>query len=29
MLEKIAALPEELGVVENLLADTGYFSADN
>src|SRR3984957_19447583 len=29
MLEKIAALPEELGVVENLLANTGYFSADN
>ena len=29
MLEKIAALPEELGKVENLLADTGYFSADN
>ena len=28
-LEKIAALPEELGKVENLLADTGYFSADN
>jgi hypothetical protein len=28
-LEKIAALPEELGEVENLLADTGYFSADN
>src|ERR1700692_3403618 len=29
MLEKIEALPEELGKVENLLADTGYFSADN
>ena len=29
MLEKIEALPEELGEVENLLADTGYFSADN
>ena len=29
MLEKIAALPEELGKVEHLLADTGYFSADN
>src|ERR1700678_1639428 len=28
-LEKIAALLEELGKVENLLADTGYFSADN
>jgi hypothetical protein len=28
-LEKIAALPEELGEVENLLPDTGYFSADN
>ena len=28
-LEKIAALPEELGEVEILLADTGYFSADN
>src|SRR3984885_1134742 len=28
-LEKIAALPEELGEVENLLADTGHFSADN
>src|SRR5580658_2823229 len=28
-LEKIAALPEKLGEVENLLADTGYFSADN
>src|SRR6202051_478213 len=29
MLEKIEALPEELGKVENLLAATGYFSADN
>jgi transposase len=29
MLEKIAALPEELGAVEHLLADTGYFSAGN
>ena len=29
MLEKISALPEELGKVENLLADTGYFSAAN
>ena len=29
MLEKIGALPEELGEVENLLADTGYFSAGN
>jgi transposase len=29
MLEKIGALPEDLGKVENLLADTGYFSADN
>ena len=29
MLEKIEALPEELGKVEILLADTGYFSADN
>src|ERR1700722_17907403 len=29
MLEKIEALPEELGEVENLLADTGYFSAGN
>ena len=27
MLEKIDALPEALGEVENLLADTGYFSA--
>jgi transposase len=29
MLEKIEALPEELGAVEHLLADHGYFSADN
>src|SRR6202050_161903 len=29
MLEKIEALPEELGKVENLLAAPGYFSADN
>jgi transposase len=29
MLEKIEALPGDLGDVENLLADTGYFSADN
>jgi transposase len=29
MLEKIEALPEELGEIENLLADTGYFSAGN
>jgi hypothetical protein len=29
MLRKIGALPEELGEVENLLADAGYFSADN
>jgi transposase len=28
-LEKLDALPEELGEVENLLADTGYFSAVN
>ena len=27
MLEKIGALPEGLGEVEHLLADTGYFSA--
>ena len=27
MLEKIEALPKELGQVENLLADCGYFSA--
>jgi len=29
MLEKIGALPAALGKVENLLADTGYFSAEN
>jgi len=29
MLEKLAALPESLGKVETLLADTGYFSAAN
>ena len=29
MLEKIGALPEDLGEVDYLLADTGYFSADN
>jgi transposase len=29
MLEKIETLPEALGEVENLLADTGYFSAGN
>ena len=29
MLDKIEALPEGLGKVENLLADTGYFSAAN
>jgi hypothetical protein len=29
MLEKIEALPEELGEVEHLLADSGYFSAAN
>jgi transposase len=29
VLEKIGALPEALGKVEHLLADTGYFSADN
>jgi hypothetical protein len=28
-LKKIAALPEELGEVENILADTGYFSEAN
>lgn len=28
-LEKIAALPEMLGEVDNLLADTGYYSAAN
>jgi transposase len=29
MLGKIAALPEELGDTETLLADSGYFSAGN
>jgi len=29
MLETIGALPEELGEVEHLLADAGYFSAGN
>src|SRR5713226_1894464 len=29
MLDKIGALPEELGEAETLLADTGYFSAGN
>ena len=29
MLEAIAGLPEELGRVENLLTDNGYFSAAN
>jgi Transposase DDE domain len=29
MLEKIEALPEALGEVHHLLADTGYFSAGN
>jgi len=29
MLEKIEALPEALGEVEHLPADTGYFSAGN
>ena len=29
MLVKLGALPEELGKVENLLADTGYFSETN
>jgi hypothetical protein len=29
MLEKIDALPEALGGVDTLLADTGYFSEDN
>jgi transposase len=28
-LEKLDALPQELGEVDNLLADTGYFSAAN
>jgi len=29
MLDRLGALPEALGEVENLLADTGYFSAAN
>src|SRR5271170_5871414 len=29
MLEKIGALPGELGAPETLLADAGYFSAAN
>jgi hypothetical protein len=29
MVEKLAALPEELGKPETLLADSGYFSAAN
>jgi transposase len=29
MLEKLDALPDELGEVETLLADSGYFSAAN
>ena len=29
MLGKVAALPEELGKAETLLADTGYFSEAN
>src|SRR5271165_3928298 len=29
MVDKIGALPEELGKPECLLADTGYFSAAN
>ena len=29
MLDKIAALPEDLGKAETLLADNGYFSAAN
>ena len=29
MLDKIDSLPEELGEVENLLADNGYFSEAN
>jgi IS5 family transposase len=28
-LTKLGALPESLGTVEHLVADTGYFSADN
>ena len=29
MLDKLAALPADLGQPETLLADTGYFSAAN
>jgi hypothetical protein len=29
MLEKLGALPEELGAIETLLADNGYFSEAN
>ena len=29
MLDKLGALHEELGEVETLVADTGYFSATN
>ena len=29
MLEKLGALPEEVGAVETVLADTGYFSEAN
>jgi transposase len=29
MLDKIGAMPKELGAAETLLADTGYFSAAN
>jgi transposase len=29
MLDKVGELPEALGEVEHLLADAGYFSADN
>lgn len=29
MLNKVAALPDELGEVETMLADNGYFSAAN
>ena len=29
MLDKISALPDELGEAETLLADSGYFSEVN
>jgi len=29
MLNKVTALPDELGEVETMLADSGYFSAAN